>query len=61
MNQTSCGDDRDNAGPQRHVIVNQDDIGAIALSQDSAIDQTRRPGRRRPAPLLRWRLIAEPG
>ena len=46
MNQTSCGDDRDNARPQRHFVIEEDDIGTAPFRENAAIGQARRPGRR---------------
>jgi hypothetical protein len=37
MNQTSCRDDGDNAWPQRHPVVDQDDVGALACREHAAI------------------------
>jgi len=47
MNQTSCGDDRDNARPQRHFVIDEDDIGTAAFRENAAIGKTCGLGRRR--------------
>ena len=44
MNQTSCGDDRDNARPQRHFVIDEDDIGTAAFRENAAIGKTGGPG-----------------
>src|SRR5258707_14711394 len=47
MNQTSCGDDRDNARPQRQFVIDEDDIGTAAFRENAAIWKTCGPGGRR--------------
>src|SRR5258705_11343137 len=47
MNQTSWGDDRDNARPQRHFVIDEDDIGTAAFRENAAIGKTCGPGGRR--------------
>src|SRR5258708_38348121 len=47
MNQASCGDDRDSARPERHCVIDEDDIGTAAFRENAAIGKTCGLGGRR--------------
>jgi len=47
MRQPSGGDDRDDARPQRDLVVNDNNVGAPPLGENAAIVQLSGAGRRR--------------
>ena len=44
MHQATRGNDRDDARPERHLIVDEDDVGALARGQNAAVSQAGRAG-----------------
>jgi hypothetical protein len=47
MNQAPGGDDSDNARPQRHLIIDKDDVGTTPFRENTAIGETCSSGGRR--------------
>ena len=47
MNQAPGGDDSDNARPQRHLVIDKDDVGTTPFRQNTAIGETCGSGGRR--------------
>ena len=45
MNQASRGDDADDTWPQRHFVIDENDIGAPAFGMDTPIGQAGGAGR----------------
>ena len=45
MNEAPCGDDADDAGSQRHFVIDEDDIGTPAFGKDATISEAGGPGR----------------
>ena len=40
MNQASGGDDSDNARPQRHLVIDENDVGTTPFRENTAIRET---------------------
>ena len=61
MNQTPGGDDSDNSRPQRHLVVDEDDVGATPFRENTAIGETCGSGGRRrnqvPSPRKRQHTV----
>ena len=45
MHQTSGGNDRDDARPQWHFVIDKDDVGALPSSEHAAVGEAGGAGR----------------
>jgi hypothetical protein len=55
VHQSSRRDHRNDSRPQRHRVIDQDDVGALSRGERAAIGETRGAGRcRRGRESLRW-------